>query len=69
MQVPGVYTNQYMDAALSYPSTTYLDDLAYAAAWMYYATKVIALIEKRGKVKFTPVGIMTGASGTEAARG
>lgn len=42
MQVPGVYTQEYSDAALSYPSTSYLDDMAYAAAWMYYSTKVIA---------------------------
>ena len=40
LQVPGVYTQQNSDAALSYPSTSYLDDMAYAAAWMYYATKV-----------------------------
>lgn len=40
LQIPGVYTSQYTDAALSYPSTSYLDDMAYAAAWMYYATKV-----------------------------
>jgi hypothetical protein len=43
LQVPGLYTSQYSDAALSYPSTSYLDDMAYAASWMYYATKVILL--------------------------
>ena len=43
LQVPGLYTSQYSDAALSYPSTSYLDDMAYAASWMYYATKVSVL--------------------------
>ena len=43
LQVPGLYTSQYSDAALSYPSTSYLDDMAYAASWMYYATKVSLL--------------------------
>ena len=43
LQVPGVYTDAYSDAALTYASTSYLDDMAYAAAWMYYATKVSAL--------------------------
>ena len=42
LQVPGLYTSEYSDAALSYPSTSYLDDMAYAASWMYYATKVSA---------------------------
>ena len=42
LQVPGVYTDAYSDAALTYASTSYLDDMAYAAAWMYYATKVSA---------------------------
>ena len=41
LQVPGVYTDAYADAALTYASTSYLDDMAYAAAWMYYATKVM----------------------------
>ena len=40
LQIPGLYTSQYTDAELSYPSTSYLDDMAYAATWMYYATKV-----------------------------
>ena len=39
-QVPGVYTQEYSDAALSYPSASYLDDMAYAAAWMYFSTQV-----------------------------
>ena len=43
LQVPGLYSSQYSDAALSYPSTSYLDDMAYAASWMYYATKVSVL--------------------------
>lgn len=41
VQVPGVYTQEYADAALSYPSGSYLDDMAYAAAWMYHSTKVL----------------------------
>ena len=40
LQVPGVYSDAYADAGLTYPSTSYLDDMAYAAAWMYCATKV-----------------------------
>ena len=43
LQIPGLYTSQYSDAALSYASTSYLDDMAYAASWMYYATKVSVL--------------------------
>ncbi|KAL0033640.1 hypothetical protein WJX79_009306 [Trebouxia sp. C0005] len=42
--VPGLYTSEYSDAALSYPSTSYLDDMAYAASWMYYATKETAYL-------------------------
>ena len=43
-QVPGVYTQEYPDAVLSYPSTSYLDDMAYAAAWMYFSTQVRPIV-------------------------
>lgn len=43
-QVPGVYTQEYSDAALSYPSTSSLDDMAYAAAWMYFSTQVKPIV-------------------------
>ncbi|KAL3162306.1 hypothetical protein ABBQ32_009993 [Trebouxia sp. C0010 RCD-2024] len=42
--VPGVYTQEYADAVLSYPSGSYLDDMAYAAAWMYHSTKDAAYL-------------------------
>lgn len=44
--MPGVYSDAYADAGLTYPSTSYLDDMAYAAAWMYGATKVSPLSQQ-----------------------
>ena len=38
LQVPGVMTFAYTDAQRTYPSTSYLDDLCVAAAWLHRAT-------------------------------